>query len=344
MPRFAVARTWRGIAIDWINVQNHVYPEYSMEQSWKVAINRQREELAWLLREPLTHLAQACELAWSDRDKLNAVLQAGFADIPHCTFLYVVDTDGIQVCDNICSEGVLPGHFERDRSRRPYMKEVVPSYSFLLSEAYISLRAHRPSLTALHIIRVNGHAVGYLGADFDLRDLPVTARLYEEPSHWRQIKGDPSIRSTVFQQNRTESQLDRNMEQAFSILEELFMDRGVFQAVIHFSSSRATVWFLDDPYRYRILSHEALADPDICLAYPIQSYPEDAIIPQSSIRPVFKDMRQLRMADETIYLRSASINIFNGLISLTFSCDGSHYMRYDEFLEKDMAFWFGSSV
>ena len=315
-----------------------------MEQNWKVAINRQREELARMLHGPLTRLAQHCAPAWCDRDKLNAVLLAGFADIPHCTFLYVVNTDGIQVCDNVCSEGLLPGHYERNRSRRPYMKEVVPSWGFLLSEAYISLRAHRPSLTALHIIRVDGNAVGYLGADFDLRDLPVTAALYEEPSHWQQIKGDPSIRSTVFQQIRTESQMDRNMEQAFSILEDLFTERGVFQAVIHFSSSRATVWFIDDPYRYRILNHEALADPDICLAYPIQPYPDDALIPQSSIKPVLKDMRQLRMADETIYLRSASINIFNGIISLTFSCDGSHYMRYDEFLEKDMAFWFGSPV
>ncbi|MEJ2181283.1 MAG: PDC sensor domain-containing protein [Gammaproteobacteria bacterium] len=315
-----------------------------MEQSWKAAIHRQREELARILHEPLTRLAQQCAPAWCERDKLNAVLLEGFAKIPHCTYLYVVNTDGIQVCDNVSRDGLLPEHFKRDRSQRPYMNEVVPSWGFLLSHAYISLRAHRPSLTALHIIRVNGKAVGYLGADFDLRDLPVTAGLYEEPSHWPQIKGDPSIRSTVFQQIRTESQLDRNMDQAFSIFEELFTERGVFQAVIHFSSSRATVWFFDDPYRYRILDHEALADPDICLAYPLQPYPADALIPKSSIEPVLNDMRQLRMADETIYLRSASINIFNGMISLTFSCDGSHYMRYDEFLEKDMAFWFGGAA
>ncbi len=50
-------------------------------------------------------------------------------------------------------------------------------------------------------------------------------------------------------------------------------------------------------------------------------------------------MKKLRMADETIYLRSSSINIFNGLISLTFSCDGSHYMSYHEFLDKDLSFW-----
>jgi hypothetical protein len=46
------------------------------------------------------------------------------------------------------------------------------------------------------------------------------------------------------------------------------------------------------------------------------------------------------MADENIYLRMSSINLFNGMVSLTFSCDGTHYMRYDEFLGKDGPFWF----
>lgn len=313
-----------------------------MEQNWKIAIQRQREELSRLLQQPLTRLALQCETVWPHRDGLNQVLLDGFPNIPHCTFLYVLDTKGIQVCDNVAQEGLLPEHFQRDRSQRPYMKEAVPSWGFLLSEAYVSMRSHRPSLTALHLIRVNGEAVGYLGADFDLRDLPVTSVLYEEPTHWQQIKGDPSIRSTVFQQMRVESKLDKNREQAFSILEELFTERGVFQAVIHFSSSRATVWFFDDPYRYRILNHEALADPDICLAYPLQSYPADAVLPKDCIEPVLVNMQRLRMEDETIYLRSASINIFNGIVSLTFSCDGSHYMRYDEFLDKDAEFWFGA--
>lgn len=314
-----------------------------MEQNWKIAILRQREQLAHMLHEPLTHLAEQCAPVWCDRDKLNIVLQAGFADIPYCTFLYVVDTNGIQVNDNVSSAGLLPAHFGRDRSQRPYMREAVPSWGFLLSDAYVSYRSHRPSLTALHIIRQDGHAVGYLGADFDLRNLPVTSVLYEEPTHWQQIKGDPSIRSTVFQQIRAESMMDRSIENAFSILEELLTQRGVFQADIHFSSSRAMIWFIDDPYRYRILTHEALADPDICLAYPVQAYPDKALLPYGRMDRVLKSMHQLRMGDETIYLRSATINIFNGMISLTFSCDGSHYMRFDEFLAKDLAFWFGST-
>jgi hypothetical protein len=51
-------------------------------------------------------------------------------------------------------------------------------------------------------------------------------------------------------------------------------------------------------------------------------------------------MQSLRLSDPTFYLRTASINIFNGMVSLTFSCDGSHYMPYSEFLLKDTSFWF----
>lgn len=32
----------------------------------------------------------------------------------------------------------------------------------------------------------------------------------------------------------------------------------------------------------------------------------------------------------------------NGILGLTFSCDGSHYMPWDEFLERDMGFWIGA--
>ncbi len=314
--------------------------EEQMKVSWKDSIYLQREELARKLHEPLAQLAARCAATWEDRAQMEAVLQQGFADIPHCTFLYCMGTDGIQICDNIGKAGVVPGHFERDRSQRPYMMEAVPAWGFLLSDAYISIRQHRPSLTALQIVRIDGVTKGYLGADFDLRNLPVTAELYDEPGYWRQVKGDPAIRSAVFQQCRVDSPLDGNIAQALSILEELLEHRGVFQCQIHFSSSQATLWTMDDPFRYRILDHEALSDPDICLVFPLHPYPHNAIIPEDKIQPILKTLQALRLTDATFYLRTASINIFNGMISLTFSCDGSHYMPYDEFLLKDTAFWF----
>jgi hypothetical protein len=312
-----------------------------MEKNLKDAIHQQRVQLAELLSAPLAELAARCTEAWGQREALDSILNSSFANIPYCLFLYAVDTNGIQVSSNVSATGLIPGDFGRDRSQRPYMKEVVPAWGFLFSDAYISLRAKRPSLTALQVVRRDGITLGYLGADFDLRDLPVTGELHEESIVWRQIKGDPAIRGTLFQQSRVESLMDRNIDRACAILEELLTERGMFQGSIHFSSNRSIIWLTDDPYRYRILDHEALIDPDVCLVYQHHPYPKNALIPQQYIGKILNGMRQLRMADETIYLRTSTINIFNGLVSLTFSCDGSHYMSWQEFLEKDLSFWIG---
>ena len=310
-----------------------------IEQNWKSSITEQRILLAQSLSAPLKQLAQECAETGLKHKNINAKLLQEFSKIPYCTFLYVLDCNGVQISSNMSKEGLLTEHFGRDRSERPYMKEQLPAEGFLLSDAYISLNSMRPSVTALQIIKNDNGVSGILGADFDLRDLPITTQLYQESAEWRQIKGDPAIRSMVFQQCRIESLWDKNNSQIFAVLEELFTQRGMFQGVFHFSSSRATVWVMDDPYRYRILDQEALTDTDICMAYPNRNYPQDAVIPQDKITLIFATMKKLRMADETIYLRSASINIFNGLISLTFSCDGTHYMPFQELLEKDLSFW-----
>jgi len=311
-----------------------------MKASWKDSIYLQREELARILREPMGQLAERCASTWGDCDALDAILAEKFSSIPHCSYLYCMGNDGIQVSNNIGQQGIVPGHLGRDRSQRPYMKEAVPNWGFLLSDAYISLNRHRPSLTALQAVTRDDVTLGYLGADFDLRNLPVTAELYEEPGYWRQVKGDPAIRSGVFQQCRVESPMDANIDQALSILEELLTQRGVFQCQVHFSSSQATLWTIDDPYRYRILDAEALNDPDICLIYPPRAYPADAAIPQNDIGRILETLRTLRLTDPTFYLRMATINIFNGMVSVTFSCDGTHYMSHVEFLMKNTAFWF----
>jgi hypothetical protein len=306
-------------------------------------IEEVRRRLQQELQAPLDRIAQRLPQVWSNRDALSSVLQESIRELPQCTFVYALNTGGIQISDNVSHAGLLPEHFGRDRSQRPYLKEVVPADGFLLSEAYISLLGRRPSLTALQLIRdSDGTVLGFLGADFDLRNLPTTGSLYEEPTEWRQIKGDPSIRGTVFLQTRTESLMDRDMDGVLSVLEELFTERGVFQCVLHFSSSRATVWTLEDPYRYRILTHDALSDPDTCLAFPSMPYPANALLPAEAVPRILENLKHLRFADETVYLRSSSINVFNGMISLTFSCDGSHYMTWKDFLDRSVGFWLGS--
>ncbi|MCW8964094.1 MAG: hypothetical protein OQL16_09870 [Gammaproteobacteria bacterium] len=316
-----------------------------LDPTWQDSIFRQREELARMLKEPLILLAKKCVSEWGDRHLLNKVLQQGFSGIPYCCYLYIINVEGVQLSDNIIDSGITPGYYQKNRSERPYMKEAMPAWGFLLSDAYISLDAHRPSITALQIIVSDaGTQLGYLCAEFDLRRLPVTSALYIEPVKWRQIKGDPSIRGALFRQSRIESLMDLNIENAMSIIEELLTECRVFQCQIHFSSSQITIWTTDDPLRYRILDQEILGDTDICLLYPSQPYPVDADIPRNEISRILGEMQALRMIDTNIYLRMASINIFNGMVSLTFSCDGSHYMHYDEFLNKGIGFWTGQAA
>ena len=304
------------------------------------SVARQRDALANMLREPLALAAQACSRAWPSRAGLNAALSHALTTLPACKYLYALDTHAIQLSDNISRTGLIETDFGRDRSDRPYMNEAVPNQGFLLSQAYISLRMKRPSLTAIQIVRNDGGEVlGFVGADFDLRNLPLTAKLYDEPTTWRQIKGDPAIRGGVFQQTRSESAMDRALDTVLGVMEEFMTDRGVFHGKLHFSSSRATVWLYDDPYRYRLLDIDALTDPDTCLIYPVHPYPADAVVPRDRIRPVLDAIGALRFIDDTFYLRAGSLNIMNGMVGLTFSCDGSHYLPWDEFLAKGREFW-----
>ena len=67
-------------------------------------------------------------------------------------------------------------------------------------------------------------------------------------------------------------------------------------------------------------------------------------MPQEKVEPILEQFKLLRFADENIYLRSGSINIINGMVGLNFSCDGTHYMPWDEFLQKDLSFWFGKTM
>ncbi len=306
-------------------------------------IRMQREMLTRLLGEAMHDLAIRCAEVIDVRASLETLLTNALPKFSYCKHLYILNADGIQLTDNITQTGTEHEHFGRDRSDRPYMQDIIGTTDFKLSEAYISRNKKRPSLTAVQVIRnCDGEHIGFLGADFDMRELPHTESNYKEPDVWRQIKGDPAIRSGVFLQHRIESVMDSKLDQVLSIMNELITEHGIFHGKLHFSSNRGTIWRMDDPFVYQILGIDELTNPDICLAYPRRPYPDRAIVPQELVMPVFEMFRKLRFADENVYLRAGSINIINGMVALNFSCDGSHYMPYNEFLEKSTEFWFGS--
>lgn len=307
-------------------------------------IERQRSLLARWLHAPLTQVADDCGVLWQEPDALDQRLMTGLLEIPYCKYLYVLDDRLQQISCNASRHGLLGNHRGRDRAERPYLAAARAGQVFSLSQAYISRNSRRPSLTAAQAILGDDGAIkGYLAADFDLRELPVTQASYQQRGQWMQLKGDPSIRSGLFNQERVLSGLDEQVDTVLAVLEELITVNGVFHTKLHFSSSRATIWTVDDPFNFRIHGIDDLINPDLCLVYPHRPYPEKARIPRDSIKQILLYFRQLRYMDETIYLRSGMLNIFNGLVGLTFSCDGSHYMPWDEFLEKDIDFWVGKA-
>jgi hypothetical protein len=316
-----------------------------MSLAMKHGVARQRIVLHDRLQAPISRLAAACAGCWPHREGLEACLRDGLAVLPFCKYLYVLDADARQITGNVSPGGTLPEYCGRDRRHRPYLGRALSGERFSMSDAYISRNARRPSLTAIQRIEAqDGALLGYLGADFDLRELPLTRELCGQPEQWVQLKGDPSIRGGLFAQQRTESLMDGCIDDVLALMTELIAVHGVFHGKLHFSSSRATIWLADDPYRYRLLDFEDLSDPGICLAYTKRAYPQDAAIPAARVGEVFRGFRALRFMDDNIYLRSGSLNVMNGMVGLNFSCDGSHYMPWAELLEKSLTFWIGAGA
>ena len=258
-----------------------------MSEALQAAIARQRMLLHGRLAGQLGRLVLPCRAAWGNRDALETLLNTALEDLPACKYLFLLDRDARQITANLSREGRLPEQHGRDRSQRPYLAEALSGAEFSLSPAYLSRNQRRPSLTAIQrITDADSGLIGFLGADFDLRELPLTRELYRQPDQWLQLKGDPAIRGGLFYQQRVESLMDSRIDAVLELLTELLAGHGVFHGKLHFSSSRATLWSLDDPYRFRVLDFEDLANPDTRLAYPRRDYPADALIPAAHIGDV----------------------------------------------------------
>lgn len=302
------------------------------------SIEEQKAALSAKLVAPMEHLARQCAEVWPEKAALDRVLKEGLASIPLCRLVYAIDPSGRQISANVAADQLHERFYGQDLSQRPFMTNVLPSRGFILSDIYISRLTERPTVTALLAVLKAERVTGFIAADFDLRDLPLSDAPVSASPSWRQIKGDPAIRQTVFMQQRAISELDERIDDVIATINELMCERGIFHVQIHFSSSRATLWPMDDPYNYRVHVLDEIINPAVCLSFPKQPYPARATVPAERVRLVLEKFKQLRIADDVIYLRSGSLNIINGIIGLTFSCDGSHYITVEEFLSEGCKF------
>jgi hypothetical protein len=155
------------------------------------------------------------------------------------------------------------------------------------------------------------------------------------PQKWLQVKGDPSVRAFLFQQSRVESMFDSELDRIHEIVRVLLTRKGAFHVKVHYSSSQLTCWFCDDAYRYRVYVREEVLDRGFIDQFRDVSMDHlQPVIDAEDISTILTEFKRLRSTDVTIYLRNGSINRINGMIGMTFSCDGAHYIDHKTFFEK----------
>jgi len=303
-----------------------------------------KEQLAKRIKKPLAEVAQMCSEIWPDQKEIDQILRHEIGAIPDCSLLYAWNVEGKVISCMILPDSVDESWLGKDLNERPFLSKHLPYMGIMLSSVYRSDYDGRECITALQAVNKENELLGFIAADFSVTDLLRDSSLSVSAPEWQQYRGDPAVRGTLFMQERFTSQLDEHIDEVLDRFAILIAEHGVFHAKIHFSSGRCSICLMDDPFSYRILVIDEILDPDLSLAYPWRAYTSKATVTIEQVRACFEQFKRLRFGDETIYLRSSSINIINGMIGLTFSCDGSHYMPVKDFLEKEQSFWFGDTI
>jgi hypothetical protein len=155
------------------------------------------------------------------------------------------------------------------------------------------------------------------------------------PERWLQIKGDPAVRGFLFAQQRVESLFDASIDRLHEIVIALLTRKGVFHTKIHYSSSQLTCWFARDPFCYEKFVREEVLENGFIERFPDSDYAgRTPLLGPAEIRRMLGEFKRLRLTDQTLYLRNGSVNLINGMINMTFSCDGTHYIDHETFFAK----------
>ena len=308
-------------------------------------ISQKKRFLSGCIKKPMKCLAKECADDWGNPEQLTRILHRHYQSIPNCQLLYCFNVVGKQFSASVSEKDINMSMLGREIKQRPYFQGLLPFNGMALSSIYLSQGNEQPCITALFAVKNYDDLLGFVAADFYISDLPrIGVHTSLHKNQWTQYKGDPSIRNTVFMQQRTISHFDQRMERVIYTVSTLLKKHGVFHMQIDFSSSRLVAWSVEAPFDYQVLSVDDLFSNELMQSYSEQDYPADAVVSESKIDEVLMQFKALRKADETIYLRSGTLNIINGTVGLTFSCDGFHLMTVDEFLNKDIDFWIGSDI
>lgn len=195
-------------------------------------------------------------------------------------------------------------------------------------------------------------------------------------AHYLQIgiKGDPSLRETASLRERYHSVLDDAYEEFGPVLEDLLINRGIYQIFIGFNNAEIRTRSIFDPLREEIHSAEKFLNKNyVDRHYPEMPYEEKIHamrdlynylfsskyfqrIPRywqnissrrhahwepmqvEEISLIFKTLGIMRSMDD-YYLRNTMISIVQSVVRMQFNCDGTQIVRakdFKQFIEENL--------
>ncbi|MGD9385100.1 MAG: PDC sensor domain-containing protein [Thioalkalispiraceae bacterium] len=304
---------------------------------FKETVSNKKKFLSSLVKAPLAQLENVCAEHWHAPDELNQALSESLCRLPHCQLLYLIRIDGIQLTGNFTRNGIDDAWIGQDLANRPYFTGNLPFRGMILSAAYLSQRSMQPCITAVQAINHQGELLGFIAADFHLKDLPIINTSTLQRMHLQNSQHHPTRGSG--KQLKRSSETDVNIDYLIYALSTLMQEHGVFHCKLHFDSERCNLWSYQEPHHYHLHNISELMSSELFNQYPPTEFNQRSIVSAEQIPVIFAQLKALRQADDNTYLHSGSLNIVNGIVGLTFSHDEPQYLSVEEFLNHDLGYW-----
>lgn len=298
--------------------------------SFQDIVHKEKDQLYKILEKDMNVYANRIIKSFASNEDFESILIDFASSNSISGKTYVLDSNKVQITSDVYADGVNDNFKIKELDKRLLKTISDNDNGFYISNTYISRTTLRPSATAVRVLTNDASVIGYF-----VLDIVLSSSSQTRPQALKhiQLKGDPAIRDHIFSGSRQLSAMDEKIDDVHSIAKEMLCELGVFHLKLHYSSSRATLWYFDNPYEYQVHTIKEIINPDVCFLYSDSPYPTAAKIPKKQIPLILSKLKNLRYMDDNIYLRAGSINIMNGMIGLNFSCDGSHYLPANDFIE-----------
>lgn len=183
------------------------------------------------------------------------------------------------------------------------------------------------------------------------------------------IKGDKSLRESVYHRERAFNSVDENLVKLSKVWLYLLLETGVYHLVIGLNNAEVRVASVFDPFNTEVhladdlLNQEymdfhfnkiSLEDKSKLIKRIYQLLENDAtfdflasewqqsliernqkmqkLTNVNDLQFILENVQKLRHL-EGYYLRSITINLFNSTVSMSFNCDGTQIMSHRKFKE-----------